>query len=138
MVSQAAPEKPGWSARWLQCPAHGKGAAAIDEPDQGPPNRFERRKLQTRAALIRAAQSFIAAGEVGIPILEITRAADVGMARSTTTSPPRGELFAAAVAEVLDRYGALLDELTDAIDDPAEAFAVRYRHTTASSFRWRA
>ena len=40
------------------------------------PSRLERRKARTRAALIEAAQSFIAAGRVSAPILEITQAAD--------------------------------------------------------------
>ena len=44
-----------------------------------PSNRLERRKQRTRAALIKAAQSFIAAGKVNVPVLEITQAADVGM-----------------------------------------------------------
>lgn len=42
-------------------------------------NRLERRKMRTRAALIRAAQGFIAAGKLNVPVLDITQAADVGM-----------------------------------------------------------
>jgi AcrR family transcriptional regulator len=38
-------------------------------------------------------------------------------------------LFEAAVAEALDAHGALLDELTSAIDDPAETFACSFRLT---------
>ena len=37
------------------------------------------------------------------------------------------ELFDAAVADVLDSYGALLDTLTGAMDDPAETFAASFR-----------
>jgi hypothetical protein len=40
-------------------------------------NRLERRKMRTRAALIRAAQTFVAAGKFNVPVLEITQAADV-------------------------------------------------------------
>ena len=43
------------------------------------PNRLDRRKARTRAALIRAAQTLIAEGRTNVPILEITQAADVGM-----------------------------------------------------------
>jgi hypothetical protein len=39
-----------------------------------------------------------------------------------------GEIYA-AVAEVLDAHGALLDELTASIDDPAETFACSFRLT---------
>lgn len=45
----------------------------------GTPNRLDRRKARTRAALIGAAQACIAAGKTNVPILEITQAADVGM-----------------------------------------------------------
>ena len=38
------------------------------------PNRLERQKQRTRAALLRAAQEFIAAGKLNAPILEITQA----------------------------------------------------------------
>lgn len=48
-------------------------------PHDGPPNRLARRKQKTRAALVAAAQSFIAAGKLNVPVLEITQAADVGM-----------------------------------------------------------
>ena len=44
-----------------------------------PVNRLERRKQRTRAALIKAAQGFIAASKVNVPVLEITQAANVGM-----------------------------------------------------------
>ena len=53
------------------------------------PNRLDRRKARTRAALVRAAQAFIAAGKLNVPILKITQAADVGRGRSTTTSRTR-------------------------------------------------
>lgn len=42
-------------------------------------NRLERRKARTRAALVDAAQGFIASGRINAPVLEITQAADVGM-----------------------------------------------------------
>jgi len=43
------------------------------------PNRLARRKQRTRTALVKAAQRLIAEGRVNVPVLEITRAADVGM-----------------------------------------------------------
>src|SRR6187200_2101186 len=92
-------------------------------------NRLERRKMRTRAALIRAAQGFIAAGKVNAPVLEITQAADVGMGSFYNHFESKEELFEAAITEVLDTHGALLDQLTSSIDDPAEIFARSYRLT---------
>jgi AcrR family transcriptional regulator len=99
-----------------------------DQPEASV-NRLERRKQRTRAALIKAAQSFIAAGKVNAPVLEITQAADVGMGSFYNHFESKEQLFDAAVAEVLDAHGALLDELTSSIDDPAETFACSYRLT---------
>jgi AcrR family transcriptional regulator len=94
-----------------------------------PPNRVARRKQRTRAALISAAQSFIAAGKLNVPVLEITQAADVGMGSFYNHFDSKDELFDAALTEVLDAHGALLDELTTSLEDPAEAFARSFRLT---------
>jgi AcrR family transcriptional regulator len=93
------------------------------------PNRLKRRKQRTRAALIRAAQGFIAEGKVNVPVLEITQAADVGMGSFYNHFDSKEELFEAAVADVLDAHGAVLDRLTASIDDPAETFATSFRLT---------
>lgn len=92
-------------------------------------SRLERRKARTRAALIKAAQSFIAAGRLNVPILEITQAADVGMGSFYNHFETKEELFAAAVEDVLHEHGALLDRLTEGIDDPAQVFAQSFRLT---------
>src|SRR5436309_5184633 len=92
-------------------------------------NRLERRKMRTRAALIHAAQGFVADGKLNVPVLEITQAADVGMGSFYNHFQSKEELFDAAVAEVLDTHGALLDALTASIDDPAETFACSFRLT---------
>ena len=93
------------------------------------PNRLTRRKQRTRAALIAAAQTFIAAGRLNVPVLEITQAADVGMGSFYNHFDSKDELFDAALTEVLDVHGALLDEFTKSLDDPAEAFACSFRLT---------
>jgi AcrR family transcriptional regulator len=97
--------------------------------DQEPLNRLERRKQRTRAALIRAAQGFIASGKLNVPVLEITQAADVGMGSFYNHFDSKEQLFEAALADVLDTHGALLDQLTESIDDPAETFACSFRLT---------
>ena len=89
---------------------------------------FEKPDL-TRAALIDAAQSFIAAGKLNAPILEITQAADVGMGSFYNHFESREQLFEAAVTEVLDRHGDFLDACTADLDDPAEIFAASFRMT---------
>ena len=95
----------------------------------GMPNRLAGRRQRTRAALIAAAQSFIAAGTLNVPVLEITQAADVGMGSFYNHFRTKEELFDAALAEALDAHGALLDALTESLDDPAEAFACSFRLT---------
>jgi AcrR family transcriptional regulator len=93
------------------------------------PNRLERRKRRTRAALIMAAQRLIAEGKVNVPVLEITRVADVGMGSFYNHFDSKEQLFEAAVSDVLDAHGAMLDRLTESIDDPAETFATSFRLT---------
>ena len=93
------------------------------------PNRLERRKARTRAALVRAAQAFIAAGRLNAPILELTQAADVGMGSFYNHFQSKEELFHAAVEDALDAHGAVLDQLTAGLDDPAEVFAQSFRLT---------
>jgi AcrR family transcriptional regulator len=97
--------------------------------DSEPPNRLERRKQRTRAALVKAAQRLIAEGKVNVPVLEITRAADVGMGSFYNHFDSKEQLFEAAIVDVLDAHGAMLDRLTESIDDPAETFAASFRLT---------
>ncbi len=94
---------------------------------QDQPSRLERRKQRTRAALIGAAQRLIAEGKTNVAVLEITQAADVGMGSFYNHFDSKEQLFEAAVADVLDAHGALLDRLTESIDDPAETFATCFR-----------
>lgn len=92
------------------------------------PNRLERRKQLTRAALIKAAQGFIAAGRFNVPVLDITQAADVGMGSFYNHFDSKEDLFQAALDDIFDGYGAVLDRLP-AVDDPAEMFARSFRLT---------
>ncbi|MDT5349109.1 MAG: hypothetical protein QOH91_2396 [Mycobacterium sp.] len=92
-------------------------------------NRLERRKQRTRSALVKAAKRLIAEGKTNIPVLEITQAADVGMGSFYNHFDSKEQLFEAAVADVLDAHGALLDALTASLEDPAETFATSFRLT---------
>ncbi|HEX9174742.1 MAG TPA: TetR/AcrR family transcriptional regulator [Mycobacterium sp.] len=109
--------------------ADGVGAMSRLREEQTTENRLERRKMRTRAALIRAAQSFIASGTLNVPVLEITQAADVGMGSFYNHFDSKEQLFQAAINEVLDAHGTLLDRLTDEDEDPAETFARSFRLT---------
>ena len=102
----------------------------MPEPMPEPaPIGLERRKQRTRAALVKAAQRLIAEGKLNVPVLEITQAADVGMGSFYNHFDSKEQLFEAAVADVLDAHGAMLDRLTASIEDPAETFATSFRLT---------
>ena len=92
-------------------------------------SRLERRKAHTRAALVRAAQAFIADGKLNAPVLEITQAADVGMGSFYNHFESKDDLFRAAVDDALESHGNVLDRLTGDLDDPAEIFAQSFRLT---------
>lgn len=91
--------------------------------------RGERRKAQTRAALIRAAQQLLAEDRTHVPILEITELADVGMGSFYNHFETKEELFRAAVESALELQGAVLDVWAEDLEDPAEVFARSYRLT---------
>ena len=64
-------------------------------------------------------------------MLEITQAADVGMGSFYNHFDSKEQLFQAALNEVFDSFGAMLDRLPP-VDDPAEMFARSFRLTV----RW--
>jgi AcrR family transcriptional regulator len=101
----------------------------VADETEGAQNRLERRKMRTRAALIRAAETFIAAGKLNAPVLEITQAADVGMGSFYNHFESKEQLFQAALDEILDVHGGLLDRVAESWDDPAERFASGFRLT---------
>lgn len=93
-------------------------------------SRVDRRKARTRAALVAAARTLLARdGGVDASIHEITELADVGFGSFYNHFATKAELFDAAVAETLEEHGALLDEITAGIEDPAEVFAASVRLT---------
>lgn len=91
--------------------------------------RRERRRERTRAALIGAAQAFLAEGRTDIPVLTITETADVGMGSFYNHFASKEALFEAAAVDALERHGALMDSLTAGLVDPAERFARSFRLT---------
>lgn len=91
--------------------------------------RGERRKAQTRAALVRAAQQLIAEDRTSVPVLEITELADIGLGSFYNHFRTKEELFQAAVDDALELQGEVLDAWTKDVEDPAEVFARSFRLT---------
>jgi AcrR family transcriptional regulator len=95
-----------------------------------PVTRTDRRKAQTRQKLIDAARGFLASDtHATVSIQDITDAADVGFGSFYNHFSSKTELFEAAVSEVLEELGRLLDGLSSDVDDPAMAFAQSMRLT---------
>ncbi|RHW23377.1 TetR/AcrR family transcriptional regulator [Nocardioides immobilis] len=92
-------------------------------------SRLDRRRARTRAALIGAAQELLAEDRTNVSVLEITQAADVGLGSFYNHFDSKEELFQAAVDQVLEAHGELMDRVTEGIDDPAEVFARAFRLT---------
>lgn len=100
-------------------------AAPADAPR---PTRLDRRKARTRQALIDAAVGLIATGRGDrASIQEITDTADIGFGSFYNHFESKDELFATASAEVLERWGQMIDRACAGISDPAEIFAVSFR-----------
>jgi AcrR family transcriptional regulator len=98
--------------------------------DTAAPNRLDRRKARTRAALVAAARELLASRDPAeVSIQEITDTADVGFGSFYNHFESKADLFDAAMEEVLEDYGALFDTLTANMDDPAEVFASATRMT---------
>jgi AcrR family transcriptional regulator len=92
--------------------------------------RLDRRKARTRKALVDAARRILAdGGSTDVSIQEITDTADVGFGSFYNHFETKTELFEAAVAEVLEEYGAALDTACEGLQDSAEIYAVGVRMT---------
>lgn len=91
------------------------------------PNRLDRRKARTRAALVGAAQKFLAANATAVSIQEITDAADVGFGSFYNHFATKDELFAEAVAAALDTWAELRAEAVAGLEDPADIFGTSFR-----------
>ena len=96
----------------------------------GTVSRLDRRKARTRAALVAAARELLTSRDPAeVSIQEITEAADVGFGSFYNHFQSKQELFGAAVEEVIEEHGAMQDEITSGIEDPAEVFAASVRIT---------
>ena len=100
-------------------------------PTSAPPrNRFERRRAETRQALVRAARQILAeTGGTGASIQAIAERADVGFGSFYNHFASKTELFDAAVTDALEEFGQVIDERVRGIEDPAELVAAGFRLT---------
>ncbi|MES4903137.1 MULTISPECIES: TetR family transcriptional regulator [unclassified Streptomyces] len=98
-------------------------------PTSAPPrNRFERRRAETRQALVRAARQVLAeTGDTSASIQAIAERADVGFGSFYNHFESKAELFDAAVRDALEELGQTFDERLEGIDDPAELVAAGFR-----------
>ncbi|WP_435644592.1 TetR/AcrR family transcriptional regulator [Streptomyces sp. H49] len=93
-----------------------------------PSNRFERRRTETRRALVRAARQILAeTGDTSASIQAIAERADVGFGSFYNHFESKAELFEAAVVDALEEFGQNFDERLAGIDDPAELVAAGFR-----------
>ncbi|MCL3994749.1 TetR/AcrR family transcriptional regulator [Streptomyces lavenduligriseus] len=98
-------------------------------PTSAPPsNRFERRRAETRRALVLAARQILAeTGDTSVSIQAIAERADVGFGSFYNHFGSKAELFDAAVVDALEEFGRSTDERLTGIDDPAELVAAGFR-----------
>ncbi|MEV8532658.1 TetR/AcrR family transcriptional regulator [Streptomyces sp. NPDC051211] len=98
-------------------------------PTSAPPhNRFERRRAETRQALVRAARQILAeTGDTSASIQTIAERADVGFGSFYNHFESKTELFDAAVRDALEEFGRTFDEHLGGIEDPAELVAAGFR-----------
>ncbi|MGW5625306.1 TetR/AcrR family transcriptional regulator [Streptomyces olivaceus] len=91
-------------------------------------NRFERRRAETRRALVRAARQILAeTGDTSASIQAIAERADVGFGSFYNHFDSKTDLFEAAVVDAMEEFGQSSDERLAGIDDPAELVAAGFR-----------
>ncbi|MFJ5270847.1 TetR/AcrR family transcriptional regulator [Streptomyces sp. NPDC088358] len=87
-------------------------------------NRFERRRAETRQALVRAARQILAeCGGVGASVHAIAERADVGLGSFYNHFTGKPDLFDVAVADALEEYAQAVDQRLHGVEDPAERLA---------------
>ncbi|MFF3468284.1 TetR family transcriptional regulator [Streptomyces sp. NPDC002619] len=87
-------------------------------------NRFERRRSETRQALVRAARQILAeSGDTSASIRAIAERADVGFGSFYNHFGSKPDLFDAAVDDAMEEFAQAIDERLRGVDDPAERLA---------------
>jgi len=92
------------------------------------PNRSTRQKQKTRARLVQAAMSVMAAkGVDAATINDITEAADVGFGSFYNHFTSKDDILEATTNELFETIGGKIDEAIFAIADPCVALATAIR-----------
>ncbi|WP_200302487.1 TetR/AcrR family transcriptional regulator [Streptomyces adelaidensis] len=129
MLTPTPPDKPSHSGNTDN--SSGSSGSSDSSGSSGPSkpgNRFERRRAETRQALVRAARQIIAeSGDTGASIQTIAERADVGFGSFYNHFTSKAELFDAAVVDALEEFGQTFDERLTGIGDPAELVAAGFR-----------
>ena len=93
------------------------------------PTRTDRRRAATRARLLGAARELFAEKGVGATRLgEITERADVAAGSLYNHFADKDEIVSTLLAEISEEQGAVVDELTADVEDPAAVVAIAHRH----------
>lgn len=88
------------------------------------------RRARTRAALILAAQQILAEdARAEVSIQTITETAGVGFGSFYNHFESKDALFHAAIVELMEAQGAMVDKATIDIEDPAEIYLAGVRRT---------
>jgi AcrR family transcriptional regulator len=96
-------------------------------------SRQQRRRTRTRAMLIDAARRVMSEKGVDATSLrDIASAADLALGTFYNHFDSKDAVVDAIVDEAVERLGEGLDRLTADMTDPAEVFAVSFRHTLRS------
>ena len=93
------------------------------------PTRTDRRRAATRARLLGAARELFAEKGVGATRLgEITERADVAAGSLYNHFADKDEIVSTLLSEISEEQGAIVDELTVDVEDPAAVVAIAHRH----------
>jgi AcrR family transcriptional regulator len=98
--------------------------------------RSDRRRAETRARLLAAARELFAEQGVGATRTgDITGRADVGAGSLYNHFADKEEIVSALLGEIAEEQGALVDELTSEIEDPAAVVSYAHRHFVRLALR---
>lgn len=101
----------------------------MPDPATVEPNRTQRRRAETRAKLLAAARGLFAEKGVGATRTgEIAERADVAAGSFYNHFHDKDEVVDAVMIELTEEQGALVDERTRDLDDPAAVVAFAHRH----------
>jgi AcrR family transcriptional regulator len=93
------------------------------------PTRADRRRERTHRRLLAAAlELFAEQGVAETRIGQITERADVAAGSFYNHFTDKDEIVEAVLSEMTEKQGALVDELTAEIEDPAAVVAYAHRH----------